>query len=186
MRALGAAIEEAALPPMDSHGLEELRRALAESGAADPAALEANRQGRLVGSQRAGLLANLRSNALVAVVVLAIGALAMLDRWTHGDVWMTLLALGFSLFVIFALLIQARSALSDWASGRVQMEQAIVAKYTRTTQGTRGRSSTLYYFQANKNRITVWKSAYEALIEGRTYRVYYAPSSKKLVNIEPT
>ena len=43
----------------------------------------------------------------------------------------------------------------------------------------------MYYFRANHMHFLVSYRAYEALLEGRTYRLFYTPKSQKLINVEP-
>jgi hypothetical protein len=47
------------------------------------------------------------------------------------------------------------------------------------------RYSRSYYYLTRSHRFEVSKAAYDALIEGSSYRVYYVSHSKRLVSIEP-
>ncbi len=47
------------------------------------------------------------------------------------------------------------------------------------------RGVTYYYYQIGTKRLTISRSAYNALIVGAPYRVYYAPFSRTLLSIEP-
>jgi hypothetical protein len=177
------AAEQAARPPLDSQGMEELRRALEQVGAADPQALEANRQGRQTGKQRRAPLADLRSNLQGAIIVLIGGVGLVYLGYSQKDFTASVAAGGFMLLIELVLLSLVRTELADWASGQALVEQGIVSKYTRTTHGRR--SYTHYYFRVNQVRLEVSHLAYDALLEGRPYRLYYAPGSKRLLNVEP-
>ena len=47
------------------------------------------------------------------------------------------------------------------------------------------RYSRSYYYLTHSHRFKVSKAAYDALIEGNSYRIYYVPRSRRLVSIEP-
>lgn len=54
-----------------------------------------------------------------------------------------------------------------------------------TRQVRRGRNARYYIYQLGDIKFNVSKAAYNALIEGREYRVYFTPRAKRLVAIEP-
>src|SRR5262249_31577954 len=57
------------------------------------------------------------------------------------------------------------------------------AQVTRVTHGRY--TNTYYYYSIEGRNWLVSPEAYRALLEGRRYRLYYLPRSKKLVGIEP-
>jgi hypothetical protein len=59
-----------------------------------------------------------------------------------------------------------------------------VSRYTESSRSGR-RSRIYYYFALEGLRFSVSSAAYEALIEGLTYRVFYLPRTQMLVGIEP-
>jgi len=177
------AFEQASLPPLDSTGLAELNRALEDVGTAKPADLATNQQGQLAGDQRGALMSDLRSNLTVAAVLFAGAAAAAYFGRAKLNL-IGILAVGgfFGLIEVF-LLSQVSSDLSDALGGRVQMSEGAVTKYTRTTHSRTSR--THYYFRLGDARFEVSRQAYDALLPGRNYRLYYAPKTHRLVNIEP-
>ncbi len=176
-----AAMEHAA-PPLDAHGAAELNQALEQVGVMHPTALDTNRQGQQTGSQRSALVKGLGFNLLGAVVVLVVWLYLLYLGFVNHEV-REMLAVGlFALLIELVLLGQARAELADWISGRALMEEGIVTKYTRSSYGRSHR--TYYYFRVNHVQLGVSQAAYHALLEG-PYRVYYAPATKTLLNIEP-
>jgi len=68
----------------------------------------------------------------------------------------------------------------DIWNGKVEHTDGLVTRHIHHARNT------LYYtYQINNLKFHVSRSAYNALIEGRQYRVYFAPRSKRLVAIEP-
>lgn len=186
MRAITAAMSASQRPAMDSHGMAELRRAMQDCGLLNPEALETNKQGQITGGQRGSLMSALWNNLLIAGVAGLLGLVVAYFAFREAN-WMivgTALLLGEGIAIV--LLFQARSDLADMAGGRAEMAEAIMTKYTHTNHSSRSsRSSTTYYLQVNQLRFSVSHRAYEAILEGRVYRVYYSPSAKKLLNVEP-
>jgi hypothetical protein len=54
-----------------------------------------------------------------------------------------------------------------------------------TREGHRAKYSISYYYVCDPHRFQVPASGYHALVEGKPYRIFYAPRSKRLVSIEP-
>jgi hypothetical protein len=67
----------------------------------------------------------------------------------------------------------------DGAGGRVEQATGIA---TRSVQHA-GRS-TRYYYHIGGQRLAVSHRAYQALLPGRAYRVYYTPRSQRVVGME--
>lgn len=181
---LAQSYEQASLPPLDAHGLDELNGALQQVGAANPSALPENQQGRMVGAQRSKIFRGLTSNLTVMGIMLAAAALIAYFLRSKFD-WQVALAGGaFVLFVGLFLISQITAELSDWTSGRVLSAEGPVTRYVRTT-GSGRNSRPNYYYQQNDLRIKVTHRQYEALLPGRKYRLYYSPRTKTLMNVEP-
>ena len=183
MSAMAQAFHQATLTPLDEHGRSELERALRDSGATNASALDANRQGQLTGAQRAMLMKNTWTNVLIGLAAMLFGAFALVSAYQKLN-WGWGVAGLVGLGVAAAMFVQARIDLGDWAGGRAEMVQAVVGRSTYTTH-SHNHSSTTYYYNVNHLRFAVSRPAYEALLEDRTYKVYYSPGAKKFLNIEP-
>jgi hypothetical protein len=68
----------------------------------------------------------------------------------------------------------------DLWNGRVSRVEGLV-----TRQAHRSRYNTSYYYVVDTFKFEVSEAAYNALIEGMQYCIWYAPHSKRLVSIEP-
>jgi hypothetical protein len=101
----------------------------------------------------------------------------------RGDWQGQLVVAAFILLTVLVLLSSVRQELFDLMGGSVQIVEGQVTKFTRT-QNTQRSSYIHYYYQVNNNALEVSENAYTALIEG-SYRVYFLPNTKKLVNIDP-
>jgi hypothetical protein len=90
------------------------------------------------------------------------------------------------LFLLFVALVILRLGLSvarmvvDLWSGEVSRVEGSVRRQTRRSRYYRS-----YYYVAGLHRFQVSQAAYNALLEQKSYRIYYAPRSKRLVSIEP-
>jgi len=95
---------------------------------------------------------------LLVYIFLAVMALAMLLRLGWGSI----------------------KVIWDIWNGEVKYMDGRVTRHIR-----RGRNTRYYLYHLNDINFRVSRSAYNALIEGGEYRVYFAPRSKRLVAIEP-
>lgn len=183
MGAMVQAFHQATLDPLDSHGRAELERALRESGATDAPALDDNRQGRMTSRQRGRLLRVAGNYVVFGLLATAFAIFAMVSAYQKVN-WGWGVAALVGLVVSAALFYQARVDLGDWSGGRVEMVESMVGKRTHSTSS--GRSNTThYYYMAHNMSFEVSHAAYEALLEDRTYKLYYASGTKKFLNIEP-
>ncbi len=183
---LGNMIKEAETTsqlPLDHSGLAQLTNALDEVGIRHPGSLHTNTSNQQTTGQRLMLSREIGSNLFWAVVVtigwLALSYLAL----TRGNWTNLLIVTAFFLLILVLLGSSARSELFDLLSGKVQVEEGWVSKFTRTNHT--GRTSVVHhFFQVNQNTLEVSQSAYNALVEGN-YRVFFLPNTKRLVNIDP-
>jgi hypothetical protein len=150
-------------------------------------ALEANRQGRLAGSQSSRLLLRLalRLVAIPVVIGVAAAGAVYVMRSTASDqgfaLWVLgVFAVGLTLYAIW----QSMWLGFDLASGKVAVAEGPVQRIASVSGSSEDRSVSYYYTVGDK-RFSVSSRAYSVLIPGLTYRVYYAPRSKRLVAIEP-
>jgi hypothetical protein len=118
-------------------------------------------------------------SALILITVLGI-ALAVQGRfWEETPTSLVLIGvivLILSLRLIWSVIVMA----GDMWAGRVDQTDGRVTRHVHRARNTR-----YYTYQVNGLRFRVSMSAYNALIEGREYRIYFAPRSKRLVAIEP-
>jgi hypothetical protein len=165
----------------------EVQRALGMTVGFSTEDLELNRQGRMSRRQRKMARRNMRSQLYGAVVGGGFaGGLIVYGPILHPEKKMLPFFVGAG-FGVLALVMSLKGIISDIAdtfSGAVLSAEGKVARYTRS--GSSGRSSqTYYYYGLGDMNFSVSSAAYEALIEGLTYRVYYLPRSKMLLALEP-
>ena len=170
--------------PLDSHGVEELKHALEQAGAAHPSALEANRQQKLTAHQRAALFSDLSAKLLWMIVAVPIALFLLYLGFSKQEYMIMLVVVALLLLAELLLLGRVRADLFDWMGGHAVIEEGVVSKYSRTSNSSRGHSTTYYYYRVNQVSLEVWRSAYDALLEGRSYRLYITPRTRKLLNIE--
>lgn len=182
----------------ESDALVELRRALEDEFNFTEDDLAENRSGRLSPRQRTALLFLQLRNALLWAPFLLLGlAFAVLfpfffilqPLWQgeHVEVgaWVGGL-IGLIFGSVFALVIglSGINVVRDLLGGAVQSIEGHVDKQIITGGGRRNRS-TRYYYMLNGRRFLVNRTAYNALVEGRPYRLYFLPRSRQLVSVEP-
>jgi len=85
------------------------------------------------------------------------------------------------LFLGGLMLNQCLKFVRDALGGAVQQVEGPVRKSVVSS----GRSTT-YYYHAGREKFTVSRSAYAALVPNLTYRLYYAPRSRRIVAVEAT
>ena len=85
-----------------------------------------------------------------------------------------------AVFVFIRISGRSISVISDIWGGKVEYADGHVTRHIR-----RARNSRYYIYQLGDMKFNVSKAAYNALIEGREYRVYFTPRAKRLVAIEP-
>jgi hypothetical protein len=167
--------------------LAEVQRALSLTlgfGAAD---LELNRQGHTSRRQRRMLYREIRSE--IYGVTLGAGfaaAMIIYGPFLHPEKPMLpfFVAAGFGALAVAMSLKGLSAGFADAFARSVKSAEGQVGRYTRSSGS--GRSShTVYYYSLGDLNFTVGSAAYEALIEGLTYRVFYLPRTKMLIGIEP-
>jgi hypothetical protein len=139
-----------------------------------------NRRGLLSKNQqnRLALLLALYALLVLSTVVLFTGILfRMLGGNSSGLFYLLLIVTG--VFILRFGLSVGR-LIGDLWSGEVSSVEGPGARDFRQYRYFRS-----YYYVIDHRRFPVAKAAYDALLEGKTYRIYYAPHSKRLVSIEP-
>jgi hypothetical protein len=166
---------------------ETLTEILTEANGFQTSALASNRRGLLAPGQVRHLLGNLIWPLLFGVVSLIVVTRLLLPYVTTEsppdlDTGKVLIS---GLMIVVGLVsfyLSARSLLDilggrvETASGRVRLEQ----RTTRDDDGT----TTKYFYKLGDQRFSVSRRGFRALVPTATYRVYYAPRTKTLVNIE--
>lgn len=161
----------------------ELLDILAKSFHFDPAWLALNHEGKLAVSQARRLS---RSSLLYFVGV----AFVCIFAWGFTQPMLanlqdpgSLIFPGLILLGILAIGLRVAwngiKVILDAIAGRVLSKEGPVHKSVQT-----GRATT-YYYSMGDLRWRVPYRAYDALVEGLAYRIYYAPRSLQLVAIEP-
>ena len=142
--------------------------------------LSVNRQGSLSGSQETRLLGYASLLGVFFLVFISLILFAFQSRMAEGNLL---------IYVFLAVMLAVMFLRLGWGSvkvildiwgGEVTYMDGQVTKYIR-----HGRNTRYYLYQLGTTKFRVSKSAYNALIEGREYRVYFAPRSKRFVAIEP-
>jgi hypothetical protein len=99
--------------------------------------------------------------------------------------WVVIPILGVLLAVALLALRQHLGSPIEYLRGQVLVTEGIVTKHVEVSQDHEQASTTAsYYYRVNERLFSVNQAGYEALIEGRRYRLYFLPKNKKLVNIE--
>lgn len=159
-------------------------------------ALPVNRQGRLTPEQASVLRAqssstrrNSRNWLLIGIGLLAAGALAFVIAGAASWIPWGLAVIGL-LMIRYALRGgSAGGRASDLAASRVEVLEGVVTRrYQAPASSGSGATASGYAYEIAGKRFPVSEAAYEALDEGRRYRLYYVrrrPGGDVLANIEP-
>jgi hypothetical protein len=142
--------------------------------------LQVNRDGSLSHSQELRLLGLV--SVLIALILITVLGVALavqgqfLEETPTSLVLIGVIVLILSLRLLWSVIVMV----GDMWVGRVNQTDGQVTRHVHRARNTR-----YYTYQVNGFRFRVSMSAYNALIEGREYRIYFAPRSKRLVAIEP-
>ncbi len=148
--------------------------------------LKANRAGRLAKDQSWQLLVPMLGSLLAALLMIGIVIATTAYVLLHNLKSMALI-----IPIVFALAVMVSiyswndvtTIIPDVSEGRVLTLEGPVYKRKVSTSGSRTRR-TDYFYEINGRRFEVSPQAYEALVAGRSYRLYYTPHSKSIVSIE--
>jgi hypothetical protein len=138
-----------------------------------------NRQSLLSKNQqnRLALLFALDLLVVMSSAVLFVGSLFQVLGGNSSGLFYLLLILAAMLILRFGLSV-ARIIGDLWIGG-VSSVEGPGARHSHQYRYLRS-----YYYVIGGQRFSVSKAAYNALIEGKPYRIYYAPHSRRLVSIE--
>ena len=162
--------------------LDRLRSAHGVVGSA----LLANQNGRLTAAQRIHLVKDAVKDILVILIMFPImfgSLLFFITREDAGDVGLFEIGI-FAVLIIFfgVFLFKIRDYLRDFQQQNVNMIQGEVGK--KILHADDPDSTNTYLYLINGMTFTVSQKAYQSLVEGLSYKLYYLPHSKKIVNIE--
>lgn len=179
---------EALEPIQEERVSESLTKILAEANQFSWEALPENRRGKLHRSQLKQFIPNLGVSLLLVLVPVGIVVYQVIYQGLtldlgDFDTGMLIMGVVFLALVVVGLY-RLVSLLSDMMGGWVESIEGIGTKKVEVKEDSEGDTSTEYYYLVGEMRFQVKRRAYSAFEEGREYRVYYTPSSKKMVNIE--
>ena len=163
-----------------AHHVPTLLLALASANSFSPEDLKVNQQGMLSKRQENGLLLIL---ALYVVSCMSIAALftiliPLILRAVPATWALLVFIIGTILLLNFGW--SAIKLIADVWHGKPSSVEDRVVRQTRRTRYYR-----FYYYVSGSHKFQVSESAYNALIEGKPYRIFYVPRSKRLVSMEP-
>ncbi len=168
-----------------------LRHILAQANNFTEETLQANQRGEIPSEQRNHLLITKTAPGLVLlpITLVMLGPMLFLNTTKNLSFSLADLApfliilLVFGGIAIFGIIFMARY-LMDIFSAKIEQVTAPARKHSEVRSS--GRSShTYYYYIINELKFQVKHTAYNALIDGLTYRAYYLPRTKTLLSIEP-
>jgi hypothetical protein len=142
--------------------------------------LETNRKGSLSGRQEVRLFgyASMLGGSFLAFILLTIAAAQSKVASENLLVYIFLVIMALVMFLRLGW--GSIKVIWDIWNGKVTHMDGQVTRHIRRARNTR-----YYLYQLNDIKFNVSLSAYNALIEGQGYRVYFTPRAKRLVAIEP-
>ena len=149
--------------------------------------LPLNRTGRMAEAQRAQLGRWLWQMAALYLVIVAVIGLFAYFVWRAPNppavtVGLIALATAMALTIVFFGWREGRQIAADLRAGTVTAAEGLARKEIVRRLSSREDS---YYYRLGALTLAVSEKGYEALIEGRSYRMYYLPHTKRLLSLEP-
>ena len=188
---------EALYSPGEAALREQLTGLLAQALHYEVGALDANRQGKLANAQAPRLYRSFVLGLILLAITAGVMALFLVTFLKPPNLTLVVRLLGIVVAVLLGGLfgwvgfgLTLRAAL-DLLASRVEFVDGVVHKKIKSSGRRRastslhGRASLIYYYEIDRKRFQVSECAYQALIENRAYRLYYAPHSQALVGVEP-
>ncbi|MBI4631120.1 MAG: hypothetical protein HY740_05275 [Chloroflexi bacterium] len=150
----------------------------------DPNDLALNRQGQLGESQLSHLQRQMWAYAIIGLVMVSVFTsvplFVMFVASNQSSAWIpTLLFLGVDVIVAIVFTFLAWRVWRDISDRRVEILNGVLRKYV-----VRGNKSSTYYIEIGNKKFAMGIPQYNVVIEGRTYRLYYAPRSSIVIGIE--
>ncbi len=169
------AAERKAMQPAEAPTLQSV---LAQVHRCDGEALEANRKGDLGEGQRRYILFVCAANFFAVLVALGLIGWIVVNNGSNDVFSSGFLIVAVTLFAAGFFAVRGFKLARDLMSGAVRVAKG---KGSKTASG--GRSPSFYY-QVGNEKFSVSANAYVAFVEGRDYKIYYLPFSKRIVNVE--
>jgi len=142
--------------------------------------LQSNRDGSLSGRQEVRLFGLISFWVALLAAFILINYLALQKQIVEENKVIYFMIISLGLFVVLRLGWRSISLIWDIWGGKVDHMDGQVTRRVRRARNTR-----YYLYQLNDIKFHISMSAYNALIEGKEYRVYFTPRAKRLVAIEP-
>jgi hypothetical protein len=142
--------------------------------------LAQNHKGELSLRQENHLFGEAAFSGLVLLigVALFVSMISRILRGTPSATYLLLLIIGAIVMLRFGW--STANLIADIWSGKVISVEGSVGREIH-----RARFSESYYYVLGMDQFQVSYAAYNALFEGKPYRIFYVPHSKRLVSIEP-
>ena len=146
--------------------------------------LAENRRGFLTGGQTLRLIGYIIGQGVLFLAVAAFAAglyFSMTTSSTNSEdlVWISVFGIMVLIFGLGAVW-NVLKALIDLFTRTVSNEEGFVMRREHRTRNGR-----YYTYQIKSLKFRVSRTAFQALVDGWEYRVYYSPRSKRLLAIEP-
>ena len=176
------------MPNLLRPDLARYTSALAQANGFDLEALETNRTGHLTSKQQAMVrqaqCKDKRAYIIISIVALAVGGYAMTaDQQVIGGILALIIGL---FFLSLAGGLDVLGIQRDLRGDSVTVLDGIVTRKEITSSTGGGDSATAYYYVTKRSSFNIRdEHAYRLLDESLSYRLYFLPRSKTLVNIEP-
>lgn len=166
---------------------DNLLKLLMATNDLDIEALPVNRAGRLTSRQRAELRRGWWTIALVPAAFAALIGLFMYWVWRAPNpliatLALTVLAAGLGIGMLILGGREMRRMAADLREGHVATIEGAAQKERVRHLSSR---EDAFYYRIGPVKFAVSETGYEALIEGRSYRMYYLPHTRRLLSLEP-
>ncbi|MCU0513374.1 MAG: hypothetical protein MUE40_12500 [Anaerolineae bacterium] len=134
------------------------------------------RQRRALNRQRYGRM-------LSVVVIGGVLLLMLFSTWGTSGVWVTLLFALLALFTSPPAFTHLRRLQRDCQTGQAARVDGLLWKGARLVLRG-GKAQQSYYLRVGRYETDISSQQYNALIENRPYRLYYAPATRRLLSLE--
>jgi hypothetical protein len=152
----------------------------------DPAAVTANRNGRLAPDQVASLSGRSRRRRIVGWAVALLGAVLLVSSWALAgpDVRVQAFALSVVVVVFAGFWLWSDPLGGDVRAGRVESVVGVIQKETEAAGWSRNRSRRCIVIVGDQV-FPIDRRMWAALEDGEPVRAYYLPRSLTLLSFEP-
>lgn len=143
--------------------------------------LEANRKGDLGDGQRRYLLFVCAANFFAALVAVGLAGWVLINSQANpsNDFFSSgFLVAGAAVFAGGFFVLRGFRLARDLVGSTVRLAKG------RGEKSASGGRSPSFHYEVGEEKFSVSSAAYIAFVEGKSYRVYYLPYSKRIVNVE--